>query len=214
MAQNAAQQGNPTYGGVPILVSPIAGSAAQLSSPGAPGIPSVDTESQKATYSYTTASMTLVATPTDIVQMKGAANVVTRIKRVKTQVGSTVSGKLNMALIRRSTGSTGGTSASGTPNRYDTNDTLTASTTVTTFTANPSTTGTTVATLVNWVQPVNAAATPQQPVVNDFSDNNLKGICLRGALDFLVLNGGLSTLTNADNALTCTIEFTEESNAA
>lgn len=214
MPLNASQQGSPTYGGVPILLSPIAGSAGQLSSPGAPGIPSVDTESQKATYSFTTASMTLVAAPADILQMGGAANVVTRIKRVRTQVGSTVSGKLNLSLVRRSTGSTGGTSASGTPNRYDTNDAQTASTTIKLWTANPATTGTTVATLVNWMQPVNAAATPQQAVEQWFSDGNLKGIVLRGALDFLVLNGNLSTLTNADNALTCTIEFTEESNAA
>lgn len=214
MAQNAAQQGNPTYGGVPILVSPIAGSAPQLSSPGAPGIPSVDTESQKATYSYTTASMALVATPSDILQFKGAASVVTRFKRVCVQVGSTVSGALSLSLVRRSTGSTGGTSASGSINRYDTNDTLTASTTVTSFTANPSTTGTTVGTLLSFLQPVNAAASPQQRLCLDFSDKNLKAICLRGALDFLVLNGNLSTLTNADNKITCTVEFTEESTAA
>lgn len=211
MAQNAQQQGNPTYGGVPILVSPNSGSAAQLSSPGAPGIPSVDTESQKATYSFTTASILLAATPADIFQLKGAANIVTRVKRLRTQVTSTVSGALSFALVRRSTGSTGGTSASGSVNRYDTNDTLTASSTVITWTANPSTTGTTVSTLVNFIQPVNAAASPQQPVTFDFSDRNLKAICLRGALDFLVLNGSLSTLTNADNKLTATLEFTEES---
>lgn len=214
MVQNATQQGNPTYGGVPILVSPIAGSAVQLSSPGAPGIPSVDTESQKATYSFTTGSFTLPAAPNDIIQLKGAANVVTRIKRIKTQVKSTVSGQLNLSLVRRSTASTGGTSASGTANRYDTNDTLTPSTTINTWSAVATTTGTTVGTLVNWVQPVNAAATPQQPIEQRFSDDNLKGICLRGALDFLVLSGNLSTLSNADNALFCTFEFTEESTAA
>lgn len=214
MPQNAAQQGSPTYGGVPVLLSPIAGSAGQLSSPGAPGIPSVDSESQKATYSYTTASMALVATPSDIVQLKGAANVVTRVKRIRTQVNSTVSGALFFQLIRRSTGSTGGTSASGTANRFDTNDTLTPSTTITTFTANPSTTGTTVASLLNIVQPVNAAASPQQPLNLVFGEANCKAIVLRGALDFLVINGSLSTLTNADNKLTCEIEFTEESNAA
>lgn len=216
VAQNAQQQGNPTYGGVPVLVSPItAGAAApQLSAPGAPGIPSVDTESQKATYSFTTASMLLQAAPADIFQLKGAASVVTRVKRLRTQVTSTVSGALTLQLVRRSTGSTGGTSASGSVNRYDTNDTLTASSTVITWTANPSATGTTVAALVNFIQPVNAAATPQQPMTMDFSDRNLKAICLRGALDFLVLNGSLSTLTNADNKLTCTLEFTEESTAA
>lgn len=216
VAQNAAQQGNPTYGGVPVLVSPVtAGAAApQLSAPGAPGIPSVDTESQKATYSFTTASMALPAAPDDIFQLKGAANIVTRVKRLRTQVTSTVSGALTFKLIRRSTGSTGGTSASGSINRYDTNDTLTASSTIITWTAVQTTTGTAVATLVSFVQPVNAAATPQQPVTIDFSDRNLKAIVLRGALDFLVLNGNLSTLTNADNKITTTLEFTEESNAA
>lgn len=216
MATNAQQQGNPTYGGVPVLVSPISGGGAapQLSAPGAPGIPSVDTESQKATYSYTTASMAIPAAPNDILQFGGAASVVTRFKRIRCQVFSTVSGQLNFSLVRRSTGSTGGTSASGSANRFDTNDTLTPSTTITSWTAVATTTGTTVSTLVSFVQPVNAAATPQQPLTLDFSDRNLKAICLRGALDFLVLSGNLSTITNADNKLTTTWEFTEESTAA
>lgn len=213
MAQNATQQGNATYGGVPLFVSPVSGAGgAALSAPGAPGIQAIDTESQKATYSYTTASIALQAAPSDILQIRGAANVVTRIKSVKVQASSTVSGALNLSLVRRSTGSTGGTSASGTVNKYDTSD-ATASTTITSFTANPSTTGTTVSTLYSFIQPVNAAATPQQPLTLPFTNNNLKGVVLRGAADYLVLNGNLSTLTNADNKLTMTIEFTEESSA-
>lgn len=211
MAQNATQQGNATYGGVPLFVSPVSGAgAAGLSSPGAPGVQAIDTESQKATYSYTTASIALQAAPADIIQLRGAAGVVTRVKSVKIQATSTVSGALNLSLVRRSTGSTGGTSASGTVNKFDTAD-ATASSSITSFTANPTATGTTVGTLMNFVLPVGIAATPRDPIQYWFGDGNLKSIVLRGASDYLVLNGNLSTLTNADNKLTLEIEFTEES---
>lgn len=181
----------------------------QVASPGAPGIAAVDTESLKNTYSYTTASMVLQAAPADIFQLAGAASIVTRIKRIWAQVGSTVSGKLNLQVIKRSTGSTGGTSASGTLSKYDSGD-ATNSSLVTVWTANPSATGTTISSMFNFMQPVNAAATPQQAPSLLFSIDNAKALVLRGAAEFLVINGSLSTLTNADNAITLNVEFTEE----
>lgn len=208
MVQNAAQQGNPTYGGVPVLVSPVAGSGVQLSTPGAPGIPSIDSESQKATYNYQTASIALQSAPADILELAGATGKVIRLKRVRSQVNSTVSGVLTFSLVRRSTQSAGGTSASGTVNKFDTAD-LTASASIKSWTANPTATGTTAATLLTFVQPVNAAATPHAPIDLVFSEANCKSIVLRAG-EYLVLNGNLSTLTNADNKLTAELEWTEE----
>lgn len=210
MPQNAQQQGNPTYGGVPILLSPVSQTgAAQLSSPGAPGVPSVDTESQKATYSYSTASITPDATPLDIFQLAGAANIKARLKKVLLQGSSTVSGLLTMALIRRSTAASGGTSASGTVNKFDLDDGA-ASVTVRSFTGDP-TPGTTVGQVVTFGLPMGANV---PPVILDFSDNNTKGICFEGAADFLCLSGLASVLTNADNRISATFVWTEESNAA
>lgn len=215
MAQsNPILQGGTAYGNPVAITSPVAnvGQSPQLSTPGALGIPSVDTESQKATYIFTTASMALVATPTDFFQLAGAASVAIRIKRIWAQVTSTVSGQLSFQIAKRSTGSTGGTSASGTVSKCD-SASATNSGLVTCFTANPSTTGTTISSMWNWSQPVNAAATPQQPVIPIFGNANDQSFVLRSATEFLVLNGSLSTLTNADNKITLNVEWTEESTA-
>lgn len=180
----------------------------QLSAAGAPGVSAQDFETYKNCYIASTASMTLVATPADIMQIGSAAGIVTRVKRVRIAVTSTVTGVLSMQFIRRSTGSTGGTSASFTLNKEDVND-ATASSVATLWTANPTATGTTVASLMSFQMPVSATTSITERTFT-FSDINLKSLVLRGATDFLVINGSLSTLTNADNKITLTVEATEE----
>ena len=211
MATDATKQGNPTYGGVPVLVSPVtgAGSAVQLSSPGAPGIPSIDSESQKATYSYATSSITPAATPTELFQFGGIGAAVAklaRVKRINIAATSTVSGALHCALIRRSASGSGGTSASGTVSKFDTSD-PTASASVLSFTANP-TVGTTVSILKTFLLPTGANG---PNVELDFSDNNDKAIVLRPG-EYLGVNGLASALPNADVRIDFSIEWTEEAN--
>lgn len=209
MAQNAAQQGNATYGGVPIFVSPVSGAGAgALSSPGAPGVQSVDTESQKATYSYATASITPAATPTELFNISGATGKVIRIKKIAMDLSSTVSGKINVALIKRSTAASGGTSASGTVNKFDSND-VTASASILSFTANP-TVGTTVSIAEAFALPSGAAPVA---VVRDYSTRNDESMVLRAG-EYLGINGLGSDLPNADARINFTIEWTEESSTS
>lgn len=205
MAQNATQQGNATYGDVPVIVSPNGGGGPALSTPGYPGVQAVATESLKATYSYATASITPAATPTELFNISGATGKVIRIKKIAMDLSSTVSGKINVALIKRSAAASGGTSASGTVNKFDSND-VTASASILSFTANP-TVGTTVSIAEVFALP--SAAAPV-PVVRDYSTRNDESMVLRAG-EYLGINGLGSALPNADARINCTIEWTEES---
>lgn len=209
MPQNATQQGNATYGGVPIFVSPVSGAGGgALSTPGYPGVQAVATESLKATYSYATASITPAATPTDMFVIAGAANKVVRIKKIAMDLSSTVSGKINVALIKRSTQASGGTSASGTVNKFDSSD-VTASASILSFTANP-TVGTTTSIAEAFALPSGAAPVA---VVRDYSTRNDESMVLRSG-EYLAINGQGSALPNADARINFTIEWTEESSAS
>ena len=202
---NATQQGNPTYGGLSLFRSPVSGNGAvALGTPGLPGVQSVSIESQKATYSYATASITPAATPTELFNISGATGKVIRIKKIALDLTSTVSGKINVALIKRSTAASGGTSASGTVNQFDSAD-VTASASILSFTANP-TVGTT--TSIAEVFSLPSAANPV-PIVRDYSNRNDESIILRAG-EFLGINGLGSALPNADARINCTIEWTEE----
>lgn len=206
MAQNATQQGNGTYGDVPIFVSPVSNTGnAGYSTPGAPGVQAVATESLKATYSYATASITPAATPTELFNISGAAGKVIRIKKIAMDLSSTVSGKINVALIKRSSAASGGTSASGTVNKFDSAD-VTASASILSFTANP-TVGTTVSIAEVFALPSGAAPVA---VVRDYSTRNDESMVLRAG-EYLGINGLGSALPNADARINCTIEWTEES---
>lgn len=203
---NALSQGGNTYGGLSLYRSPVSGNGAvALSSPGAPGIQAVDTESQKATYSYATASITPAATPTELFNISGATGKVIRIKKIAMDLSSTVSGKINVALIKRSTAASGGTSASGTVNKFDSND-VTASASILSFTANP-TVGTTVSIAEAFALPSGAAPVA---VVRDYSTRNDESMVLRAG-EYLGVNGLGSALPNADARINFTIEWTEES---
>lgn len=203
---NALSQGGNTYGGLSLYRSPVSGNGAvALSSPGAPGIQAVDTEGQKATYSYATASITPAATPTEIFNISGATGKVIRIKKIAMDLTSTVSGKINVAFIKRSTAASGGTSASGTVNKFDSND-VTASASILSFTANP-TVGTTVS--IAEVFSLPSAAAPV-PAIRDYSTRNDESMVLRAG-EFLGINGLGSALPNADARINFTIEWTEES---
>lgn len=202
---NASQQGGNTYGGMSLNRSPVTGNGAvQLGSPGAPGVQAVDTEGQKATYSYATASITPAATPTELFNISGATGKVIRIKKIAMDLSSTVSGKLNIALIKRSTAASGGTSASGTVNKFDSAD-VTASASILSFTANP-TVGTTTSIAEVFALPSSAAPVE---VVRDYSTRNDESMVLRAG-EYLGINGLGSALPNADARINCTIEWTEE----
>jgi hypothetical protein len=202
---NATQQGNPTYGGLSLFRSPVSGNGAvALSTPGQPGVQVVATESLKATYSYATASITPASGPTELFTIAGATGKVVRIKKIAIDLSSTVSGKLNVALIKRSTAASGGTSASGTINKFDSAD-VTASASILSFTANP-TVGTT--TSIAEVFSLPAAAAPNE-VLRDYSTRNDESMVLRAG-EFIGINGLGSALPNGDARINFTIEWTEE----
>lgn len=201
-----------TYGGIYSNLSPVSGQAAnQLGAPGAPGIDAVETETQKATYAYATASLTVAATPTDILTIAGSASVVTRVKRIAVYGISTAPGTLPIALIRRSAANVGGTSTSPTVLKHDIND-ATASSTVQLYTANATTLGATTGTIHNGILVTGSTVgvtTSGQFLVWDFTTRNDKALVLRGATDVLAINGNGATVPGG-GSFTFDIEFTEE----
>lgn len=204
---------NNAYGAnIGSIVSPVTGGiAVQLSAPGAPGINAVETESQKATYAYATASFTLAATPTDILTLAGSASVVTRIKRISVFGISTAPGTLPISIVRRSTANSGGTSTSPTIMKHDISS-ATASTVVQLYTANTTTLGTTTGIIHNGrivTASTVGVTTSGQALVWDFTVRNDEALVLRGAADIIAINGNGATVPGG-GSFDLDVEFTEE----
>ncbi len=199
------------------LQSPLnnTGYAVQASSPGAPGIASVDTESQKATYGYATTSFTPPATPTDVLEIAGFAGGVTRIKRIAVYGLCTANANASgvVQLIRRSTADNGTVSTTLTMVKHDFNDpgasstvklwsqTVTQGTTTGIMHAQRFTYGCTI-----------APSTSAVGAVWDFTNRNDKGIVLRGTTDSLTVNLAGATLPTG-GTIDLDILFTEETSA-
>lgn len=152
----------------------------------------VSSDGQKATYRWSIAGVTPIATPTDILVIQGSATKTVRIKRIRVGGFATTAGQLIIELIRRSTAGTLGSAVlhAITSAQHDINDP--ASTAVMSYvgTANYGTVGTTAGQLGVGRLFLNVAATgPTTELIWDFSTRQDKAIVLRGLSDFLCING-------------------------
>ena len=168
-----------------------------LAAPGGEGAQLVSSDGTKATYRYSVTDITPVATPTDVVVIKGSATMTVRIKRIVMAGFATTAGQLLVELIRRSVANTGGspTVTAVTPGKHDINDPA-ATAVVDYITAgNCGTLGASAGQMGVGRMFLNVAATgPTTPAVWDFATRQDKAIILRGVTDFLCINCGGATL--------------------
>lgn len=175
----------------------------------------VNTEGIKATYSAAAFAVAPPATPTDFWVVIGAAGKVIRVTRLAIAGRATAATWYRLSLLKYGALFTGGTSSAITAVPHDSADTA-ASATVKKFSVLP----TVGATLYGAIQdddiPLNAAAlTATQPfqgpptLLYDFTARNGKAIVLRGAAEYIALNGnGVALPTGI--VLDIKVEWTEE----
>lgn len=179
----------------------------QRSAAGAVGIPVVNMEGTKPTYSCGVLGFTPVATPTDFWQILGSATKVVRVLRISLSGVATSGATVATQLIARSTASTGGTPSPQTAMHHDSNDSAPTAV-VNTFAANPSPLGTSAG--VGRAQALNlGAAGSAGLVVWDFTTRNGRGLVLRGVAQSLNLNWNGAAVP-AGTLLNIDVEFTEE----
>lgn len=172
-----------------------------------PYINASDNEPERATFGAGVDTITLAATPTDILTIQGAANKVIRLKSVILNGLSATTGGYPALFIRRSAANTGGTSVVLQGYAHDTNDGSPAAV-VRYYTANPSALGTAVGTL-HAGRFVASTASNLDRLILQYSWQNDKSIVLRGPNDFLAINLKGSTLA-ATTTVDIDLLWTEE----
>lgn len=169
-----------------------------------------DVEGIKPTYSAT-ASVTMAATPTDVVQICGAASKVIRIRQISLQGVSTVTGgDYPILLVKRSAANTVGTSSAVTQVPLDSGSGASGAT-VLAYTANPTITGVigTVAEAIVQFPLITAAVNPT--LVNfGTASNNGQSVVLRTAAECLGINLAGVTLTGTVTTLVVGLQYTIE----
>jgi hypothetical protein len=157
----------------------------------------VNTEGQRATYRYAVTGFTPVATPTAFVVIQGSATKVVRIKRIKLTGIATATGNMPFVATRRSTAGTLG-SAVLTPitaAKHDTNDVAATAVISTVGTANYGTLGTAAGQeMADRIPFATTATGTPTALVYDLSTRNDKPIILRGASDFITLDGNVGAV--------------------
>jgi hypothetical protein len=194
-------------GGVPLLLNPNGTFDQQRSAAGATGIPAVNTEGTKPTYSGAIIGFTPVATPTDFWQIIGSATKTVRVLRISISGIATAAISVDIQLIKRTTASTGGTPTAVTLAQHDSNDAAPTAV-VNSFAANPSPLGTSGG--VVRAAKLNLGATGAAGVITwDFTTRNDKGLVLRGVAQSLNLNFNSQAVPSG---MLCAIdvEFSEE----
>ncbi len=152
---------------------------------GTVGIPAVNTEGAKATYSVGVAAFTPVATATDFWTLVGSATKVVRLLRLSISGIATSAISSDIELIKRTTADSGGTSAQPTIGQHDSNDAAPTAV-VNTYSVNP-TTGTGGG--VMRAAKLNLGATGAAGKIEwDFTTRNGKGLVLRGIAQAYALN--------------------------
>lgn len=181
----------------------------QKAAPGAPGIPSVNNEGTRVTFSAGGSAFTPVATPTDFAGIIGSDTKTIRVLRVTISGVATAATPILTLLVKRSTANSGSTPVALTKVTHDSNNAVLTST-ATTYTATNPTTGTLVgnvrAEYLNLGAAVGGAA---GKIVWDFTTRNGQGIVLRGIAQGLFLNWGGAAVP-AGTILTFDFECSEE----
>lgn len=213
---NSAKQGleesvNPSTGNLMpnVVVTDAAGNRINALAPGNVALP-VQAEGVKAAYRFAVLGVAPVATPTDILEIKGSATKTVRIRQIKVSGGATAAANFPLSLVRRSTASTGGGSTLNAITAFKP-DTGYAAATATAgyFSAANPTLGTGVGGPggVGRVQlPALATGVAALPLKWVFDINAL---VLRGASEYLYINGG-GTALPAGTVLDFEIELQED----
>lgn len=146
----------------------------------------VNTEGVKPTFCVAATSLSLAATPTDVVTIYGSSTKTVKIKRITVQgLAGTTAGTMRVKLVKRTAANTGGTYTTATPAQFDSADAA-ATATVSVYSANATSLGTGVnigTGVLNFG--LTGAAGAQ---VFDFSTRNDKPIVLNGATQGIAIN--------------------------
>jgi hypothetical protein len=177
--------------------------------PGKVGWP-VQAEGIKTGYQFSVLGFAPVATPTDVLEIKGSASKTIRVRRISITGGATAAGNMPVQLIRRSTASTGGGSALTALTAFKPDTAYaTATVTVSTFgTANP-TAGTAaggIAAAGRVCLSALGTGLGVSPLVFDFDIN---AAVLRGTSEFFYLNMNGAALP-AGSAFDITVVLQED----
>jgi len=195
--------------GVGRLLNPGGTYDVQRSAPGATGIPAVNTEGTRVTFSAAGSGFTPVATPTDFAGVIGSATKTIRVLRVTVSGVATAATPVATLLIKRSTANSGSTPVALTKVTHDSNNAA-LTCTVTTYTATNPTTGSAVGTArAKYLNLGAAAGGAAGEIVWDFTTRNGQGIVLRGVAEGLFLNWG-GVAVPAGTILTFDFECSEE----
>ncbi len=173
---------------------------------GTTGIPAVNTEGTKLSYSVGVIDFLPVATPTDFWNLTGSATKTVRVTRIVISGIATAAASRATQLIKRSTANTGGTPTSLTIPPHDSNDAA-ATALVQTYAANP-TTGTSVG--IFGAETLNLGAAGAAGRIEwNFTTRNSKAGVLRGVAQSLNLNWAAAAVP-AGTLLAIQAEWTEE----
>jgi hypothetical protein len=159
--------------------------------PGTTGVALVSADGTKPAYKFCVQGISPVATPTDVLQIRGSASRTGRVKRVKVDGLAGTAGGLVCQLIRRSTAGTvgGATLNTVTAEQFDENDVVPTCTVKYVSAANLSALGTSAGVAaVGRLYLNTAAAGPTSSVVWEFPSTRSKGQILRGTSDYLCVN--------------------------
>jgi hypothetical protein len=174
--------------------------------PGTTGIPSINIEGTKATYSTISLDFTPAATATDIWSLIGSATKTVRLLRLAVTGLATAAATVDLRLLFYSAANTGGTATQPVLVSHDSNNAA-ATAVVNLYSANP-----TLGTLVGGfrARKLNlGAAGAAGMVVWDFSTNNDQAFVLRGVAQQISLNWNGQAVPSG-TSLDIEAEFTEE----
>lgn len=178
---------------------------------GTTGIPSVNTEGTRSTYSAAIANAAFsAASGTDVFLINGSATNVVRVLAASVSFTATLPVGMHMAWTRRSAVTTAGTSTHPLMVVHDTSNAA-ASAVVTAYT---NTAGQAPGTPLGTVRSAALAATlasvgADEPWVIDFTTRNGQGMTLRGPTDVFALTMGSGNSTATTSNISVYIEWSE-----
>lgn len=148
-----------------------------------------------ATYRYAGVALAPVATPTDVIVIKGSATKTVWVKRIRLTGAATAAGTMPVTVVKRSDAGTVGSAVltAVTASKADSADAAATGVVSTVGTANYTTVGTTAGNAGSGRLEMTALATglAAVPVEWNFAGTREdKGIALRGVLEFLCVNLG------------------------
>lgn len=181
------------------------------------GSSQVNVEGQKATYYAGLGNNTPAATPTDVAVLPGSATKTVKITKVTVTVQSTTGAIGEYRLVVRSGGTQSAVNTafangthSGAMDTSDAASTVIANGLGGVYTGNPASTGTVVGIPVDWTINIPTPATGAAVVMEYVcGPRPAKCITLRGATQFLAVNGNGHTLATAEK-FGVAFEWTEE----